>query len=117
MALTQVDDRLITSSAATIQISSGQLTIPSSYSFVRVDSEHAGFGDSLSTISAGVDGQRVVLSPENSIQTIQVKDGLGNIQLAGGDFVMNNVTDTLDLMYNAASGIEVWVEISRSNNV
>jgi len=113
MALTQVDDRLITSSAIDLQISSGVITIPSSYSLARISVE-SGLSDDLDTINGGVDGQRIVLSAKNTLQTVVVKDNTGNIQCAG-DFSLDSDMDTIELIYNADNS--KWVEISRSNNL
>lgn len=68
-----------------------------------------GTSDDLATISGGADGRRITLYPEDSGDTITVKNNTGNI-LLGADRVLDNQADTLTLIYSAA--LSKWIELS-----
>jgi copper(I)-binding protein len=94
-------------SAATI--ASGVLT--TSYTTAIVSGE-GGAADDLVTISSPTAGRLLILQMAGA-GTITVKNGTGNIILAGSDFVMDNTRDRLVLIGNAGLN---WVELCRSNN-
>lgn len=74
-----------------------------------------GFGDAadtLSTITAGTNGQILILRAKNTATDITV-DEVGNIVLAGS-CVLDSSSDTLTLIYD--STLAKWIEISRSDN-
>lgn len=71
-----------------------------------------GAADDLVTISGTVDGQQLILSPSSDSVTITVKNGTGNIFLAGSDFAMDNLKDRLLLI---SDGTNLY-EIGRGNN-
>jgi hypothetical protein len=71
----------------------------------------SGLADDLSTINGQVSNP-ILLIRGNNTETITVKDGVGNINLAGGDFAMNSSADILALCQSGGQ----WFEISRSNN-
>lgn len=83
-------------------------------SFIYVAAE-TGTADDLDTISGNgiYEGMVLVLRPDAG-DTITVKDNIGNVQLSGSDFVMDNEADKLMLIYDI--GITKWCEISRANN-
>ena len=60
-----------------------------------------------------VNGDEIVIHIIDVARTMTVKDGVGNIQMAG-DFILNSLTDTLKLMWNSYQ--TAWVEISRTDN-
>lgn len=80
--------------------------------FHSIDTESASATDNLDTINGGSIGDTVVLQAENSARTVVVKDGAGNLDLAG-DFSMDNVSDKIILI---RVSISTWNEISRSGN-
>lgn len=71
-----------------------------------------GTADDLDTINGGEHGEIITLAVRDSGDTITVKDGTGNLNLAG-DFAMDTQTDTIMLICDATHG---WMELSRSNN-
>ena len=54
-----------------------------------------------------------MLRAANSARDVVIKDGTGNIQCAG-QFTMDNVQDTIELIYD--STLTAWLEIGRSDN-
>ena len=94
-----------------VTISSGAITVTSSY--VRVLTEGSASSDDLDTINGGVAGQVLYLHQQLSTKDVTLKDGTGNLALAG-DFAMSHALDMIHLIYSAADS--VWIEVSRSNN-
>ena len=92
-----------------ITIASGAITL-SNIPEIQPRGE-SGLADDLSTINGQVSNP-ILLVRGNGIETITVKDAVGNINLAGGDFAMDNSTDVLALCQSGGN----WFEISRSNN-
>jgi hypothetical protein len=62
-------------------------------------------------ISAGANGQIVVIKGTDNSKTVTFIDGAG-LSLAG-DMILG-LNDTLVLMYDSTE--ELWIEISRSDN-
>jgi hypothetical protein len=91
-------------------IASGAVTVTRPYHTLEPES---GTADDLATINGGKDGKLITLRVKDSGDTITVKDGTGNLQLAG-DFAMDNRHDTIQLIYDAT--LTAWLELSRSNN-
>ena len=94
-------------------IASGVITADKSHHLI--DTENDDPTDDLDTINGAslVDGYILVLRPANSGRTVVVKDGTGNIFLAGSaDFSMDTTRDTILLLYSGSS----WLELSRSDN-
>jgi hypothetical protein len=79
----------------------------------KIDTEADAAADDLVTITGGLDGAVIYLHSANDARAVTVKDGTGNIFMAG-DFVMDSVQDMLVLIYDSASG--QWREVSRSSN-
>lgn len=79
------------------------------------DTQGAAATDDLDTIQAGTGslrrGQELVVVAANTARTIVLKDGTGNLKLAG-DMSLDNTEDTIRLIYNGTN----WLELSRSNN-
>jgi hypothetical protein len=99
----------------TLTIASGSVTAPIRYgATVRVDTEGAAATDDLDSIAVQDGGQvgfTIVLNPVSATRIVTVKDGTGNLRLAG-DFAMNSTDDRLMLIFNGTN----WVELSRSDN-
>lgn len=95
----------------TLDILSGAITVSGNRHYVGT--EGAASLDDLDTINGGEDGQILVLTAKSATQVVTVKDGTGNLQLAG-DHTLNSVGDVIMLMYDAGSS--KWIEISRSDN-
>lgn len=89
-----------------VTISSGVIAYAAPFHIVAPES---GTTDDLVTISGAAAGNRVILST-NSGNTITLRDGTGNLYLAG-DFAMGG-NDTIVLICKGS----VWIEISRSDN-
>jgi hypothetical protein len=98
------------STDAELTIVSGAITITKS--FHRVDTEGDAASDDLTTIHGGAEGDILILRAEDSARTVVVKDGGGNLLLAG-DFSLDNVQDTITLINLDGTN---WGEISRSDN-
>jgi len=96
----------------TYTIASGSITIGIN-DLIFVDTEGSAATDDLDTITAGGWGQRVLIKAASSSRTVVLKDGTGNLALAG-DFSLTHGADTIELFYN--KGNAVWQEISRSDN-
>ena len=94
-----------------LTIATGVIAITSAYH--RVDTEADAATDDLATINGGVMGQMLTLRAENGARDVVVKDGTGNLQLEG-DCTLNNVQDTITLIYD--SNLTAWLEVARSNN-
>jgi hypothetical protein len=88
--------------------------ISQTQSFHTVDTEADAASDDLDTItpSLGV-CELLILRAANSARTVTLKDGTGNLKLAG-DMVLDNEEDTITLVYSVA--LSAWLEIARSNN-
>lgn len=96
---------------STITISSGVITVTSSYH--EVDTEGAASTDDVDTITVTdiANGTLLVLQPASPARTVVIKDGTGNLRTAG-DFTMDNSQDTITLIKDGS----VWYEVSRSDN-
>ena len=94
-----------------ITIAAGAITPTTSY--VRLDTQASAATDDLDTINGGVIGDIVILETRISSRDVVVKDGTGNLGLAGGaDFTLVNKSSTITLIYDGTS----WLEMSRSSN-
>jgi hypothetical protein len=98
----------------TATIASGAITVNGNY--MVIDTQDATTSDELDNISGaqrGSHGSRLVLRAANSARTVVVKDGTGNLRLAG-DFSLDNEQDTITLIFDSA--LDLWLEIGRSDN-
>jgi len=95
--------------ATELTIASGAITITGSYH--TVDTEGDASSDDLDTINGGSEGNILVLRAANGARTVVLKDGTGNLQLAG-DFSLDSLYDTIMLVRASTN----WLELSRSNN-
>ena len=98
-----------------LTVSGGVITMTDISDLVVVITPETGTTDDVDTITATIDNDRqtILCRVNDNANTITMKDGTGNMALAG-DFAMDNVVDRLQLMYDYAT--TTWVEISRSNN-
>jgi hypothetical protein len=93
------------------EVKSGVIDYLGSYMLV---SPEGGAADNLDTINGGEAGGLLFLSNgTGGGVNLVVKDGTGNLQIAG-DFTMNSSRDVIVLMYRNPPG--EWVEVCRSNN-
>jgi hypothetical protein len=90
-------------------IASGVLTISPLNRNIRIGTEGGAATDDLDTISGGVVGQVIILGTASNSQDTTVKDGTGNIGLAG-DFAMTTSGHRLVLEFNGTN----WFELSRA---
>ncbi len=92
-----------------LTISSGIVT--ATKSFHVIDTEGDAASDDLDTINGFALGKILTISAANDARTIVVKDGTGNLAIAG-DFSLDNTQDTISFRGTATG----WVELCRSNN-
>lgn len=69
---------------------------------------------SIARSGGTADGDIVILHNVSGARVVTVKDNTDNIQLAGGDCLLDNPRDTLMLIYDDFSS--KWLELSRSLN-
>jgi len=97
---------------STLTIANGEVIISSTYH--KVDTESAAATDNLDYVyGPSFNGQLLMLRAANSARTVVLKDGTGNLKLAG-DMTLDNAEDTITLLYDLTD--DIWYEISRSNN-
>jgi hypothetical protein len=102
-------------------IASGAITVTSN--FMAIDTEAAAASDDLDTINGAGPGQigsRLILRPFSGSRTVVVKNGTGNIHLSGGDCTLDDIDDTLSLIWNDTSATTTpagfWLETGRSSS-
>lgn len=78
---------------------------------LQVDTEAAAASDDLATITGGYDGHMIILKSFSSVRDVVVKDGTGNLRLAG-DMTLSHIEDRLTLIFDGVN----WCEISRTVN-
>ena len=79
--------------------------------FHTVDTYGDAASDDLDTINGGKPGDVLILRAENADHIVILKNGIGNLHLAG-NFYLDNIRDTIQLVYDGS----YWLELSRSNN-
>jgi hypothetical protein len=94
-----------------LTIASGAVTISATRHTIDTESDAA--TDDLDTINGGGGGDIIILGSAASARDTTLKDGVGNLRLAG-DFTLSNRQDTIMLMYDTA--FAKWFELSRSDN-
>jgi len=100
---------LVLTEGSVLTIASDTITVTNS--FHKIDTEGGAATDNLATINGGESGQRITLKTVSSTRDVTMKDGTGNLNLAG-DFLMDNSADTIELIKYGTG----WLEVSRSNN-
>lgn len=96
---------------AKVTISGDAITV--TQNFHSIETEGAVSADLLDTINGGKGGMILALKAFDSGNTVTVKDGIGNLRMAG-DFALTHQDDTLLFMYSSA--LSAWLELSRSGN-
>lgn len=96
-----------------LTISFGTITVTGSYH--KVDTESDAASDDLDTISGGISGMRLVLRAASSARSVVLKDGTGNLALAG-DYTLTAATDAIELIFDPEISGGRWVELTRSDN-
>ena len=95
-----------------LTIATGAITATGSYHTVVGE---GAANDNLDTITAGTDGQLLMLRKGSAAHDITVRDGQDNIYLdSGGNFSLNNEKDCLWLLYVGA--VTGWCQISNGGN-
>ncbi len=74
-----------------------------------VDTEADAATDDLVTITAGADGDVVILTPENAARVVTIKQ-TGNIELYGANFALDSLEDLVVLMYDTLNA--TWFAIA-----
>ena len=92
-----------------LSITAGAVTVTRSAH--SIDTETAASTDDLATINGGSTGNILTLYAASSSRTVVLKDGTGNIQIAG-DCTLDNTQDTAQLFYTGT----YWQGIACSNN-
>ena len=116
--LGQIIDALNGGTSVVKTISSGVITIDANASpiqMIEVETESAAASDDLDTINitgGGKNGQIFSIYAANSSHTVVMKDGTGNLHLAG-DFSLDNTHDSITLQWWEGYG---FYELSRSDN-
>lgn len=96
-------------STRNLTIATGVVSIFADWHYI--DTEAAAASDDLDTINGGYDGRRLVLFAANNARDIVLKDGTGNLHLAG-DFTLTHADDTIELLSRGGQ----WYELGRSDN-
>ena len=95
-----------------LTIATGAITVTGSYHTVAGE---GGANDNLDTITAGTDGQLVMLRKASAGHDITVRNGNGNIYLdSATNFNLNNQKDCLWLMY--VDDVTGWIQIGNGGN-
>jgi hypothetical protein len=100
--------RTILGPGTTLTMAAGAVTVTGSFHVIDTS---GGAAENLNTINGGVDGAILVLKSFSVARVPTLKDGAGNLALAG-DFAMDATGDTIMLLYLSGT----WRELSRSNN-
>ncbi|WP_139015891.1 hypothetical protein [Ensifer aridi] len=98
----QGDHSILTIAAGAVTVTTG---------FHRVDTEGGAATDDLDTINGGTEGQILVIKSTAGTKDVTLKDGTGNLILAG-DMLLDTTSDTITLIKVGST----WQEIARSNN-
>lgn len=92
-----------------LTISSGAITVTSSYHTVDTESDAA--SDDLDTINASLGaGQLLVVKAQNASRTVVVKNGTGNISI-GSDMSLSSLNKSIVLIYTGSE----WHQFSRND--
>tara|TARA_R110000851_G_scaffold305822_1_gene463961 strand:- start:276 stop:2243 length:1968 start_codon:yes stop_codon:yes gene_type:complete len=102
---------LLTPQSAFLGIISGVITATDSVH--KVDTEASASTDDLDTINGGSDGHILILRTNSSARDVTLKDGTGNLFLAG-DFTLSRTENSITLKFD--DNLSGWVEVSRSDN-
>ncbi len=106
--------RLVTRHLAgdsTTQVIDGGVITLTRFGLITVDTEGAAATDDLDTINGSIYGAVIVLRQAADTRDVTVKDGTGNLSLAG-DCAFTDADDTITLVGTGTG----WLEMCRSNN-
>ena len=95
--------------ASELTIASGVITVWDDYHLV--DTEGDASSDDLTTINGGQHGQVLILRAADSGRTVSVAEG-GNISLASSTRALDHTSDTIMLLYDGTT----WLELSFTSN-
>jgi hypothetical protein len=101
--------RYATTAGATLTIAAGVVTVTNGIH--AVETEGAAATDDLDTVNGGVAGMILILRAVSSVRDVVLKDGTGNLRLAG-DFTLTSTDDRIILISDGVN----WAELSRSDN-
>lgn len=102
------------SQAESLTIASGAITVSGPWiGLVVLDTEGGGPTDDLDTINGGTVGQLISINSAIDTRDPTIKDGTGNLRLAG-DFTLTGNNDSILLRYGNPG--PVWREAGRSDN-
>ena len=93
-------------------IAAGAITVDATSSYLSIATEGGAASDDLDIINGGEIGDILIVTAFSGSATVVMKDGTGNLRLAG-DFSLDNSDDTITLMKNVSGN---WVEVCRSDN-
>ncbi len=102
--------RHLSGDTTTQVIASGAITL-TKFGLIIVDTEAAAASDDLDTINGSIYGAIIVLRQAADTRDVTVKDGTGNLSLAG-DCAFTDADDTITLVGTGTG----WLEMCRSNN-
>ena len=99
-------------SSSEVTIVSGVAAL-SGEGYYGIDTESDDASDALTQVTGLVDGDEIILKPENDARTVVVTHGT-NLKLSNGaNFTMNSAYDRIRLQ---CIGSDTCVELSRSSN-
>jgi hypothetical protein len=98
----------VTSTTNPIEVTIASGAIYAIDEFLTVEGEGAA-SDILTTINGGSVGSKLTLMAADDAHTITVDDAADNILTNGGDFALDNLYDSITLVYNGTN----WVETGR----
>jgi hypothetical protein len=96
-----------------LTIAAGVITVTRTHHIVDTQADAATDDLDTITLTTAVTGNILILQPANAARDVVVKHNTGNILLADGlDYTMDDVSDILFLVYDAA--VSAWRELTRS---
>jgi len=81
-------------------------------SIIDVATEGGAATDDLDTINNGIKSRLLIIRADSSSKTVVLKNGTGNLKLAGADFSLDHQNDRIVLIGDTNK----WIELSRSDN-
>lgn len=94
-----------------VTISGGSIAVHASTSLAAVDTEAAAASDDLDNVTGGNEGMILTLFAATSSRTVVLRDGVGNLRLAG-NFSMDSDQDSITLIKRGSN----WLELGRANS-
>ena len=104
---------ILSGSATALTIATGTVTLTNNSSSYVLDTEGSASTDDLDTISAGQDGQIILLNIANNSRDITIRSGVGNIvNPTGLNITLGNTNDVACLRYNGTNWIVQYFNYS-----